>query len=784
MNRLKKICAFALLLLSFLMGDDGICQLAIGQWRDHLSYKKGISLTQSSDLVYVATESGIFSYEKNKKELTSLSKITGLSDVGVNCLRYNLSDNTLLIAYKNANIDLVAGKAIYNLSDIKRKLITAKKTINNIYFINNFAYLACGFGIVVVDMDKKEISDTYYIGINSGYINVRDITSDANYIYAATDSGVFRASFASANLADYNSWQRITKKGYYNTITYFANNIYVNLSQPSLPNGNDTLFQFDGTSWNIFLYKFPPIRKLETGFNTLLIANAWGTELYDANLNYIGRINLYNNPDPYDAITDLTNHDVVWVADHNNGLVKSYQVFNNEVYVPTGPATSNVYDLKFAGENLWVAPGDRTETWIGTYNSAEAYKFSRETWTSVTGTSNGGTSVIQALDTMRDVCAIAVDPANKDHAYLATLSAGLVEITNGSLANVWNEKNSALQSRGDANFHWVGSFGMNYDQSGNLWVTNCYANNPLVVRKADGTWQNFSFSGLVTTPTIGQIIITQQNQKWMVLPRNGGVLVFNENGTWTTSDDSKAHLTFPTCVNNTQNSGDIPTDALCMAEDKDGAIWVGTDKGIIVFYRPDQVFSSGGCKAQQIFIQQDGHTQILLLTEQITCIAVDGANRKWIGTQNSGVFLFSSDGTKQLQHFTVDNSPLLSNEITSIAIHPKTGEIFFGTTSGIISYRSDATQGLDDFTNVYVFPNPVKPDYEGPIAITGLIENAIVKITDITGTLVYQTKALGGQAIWYGKNFKGEKAHSGVYMAFCSNDDGSKTFIAKILLID
>ena len=234
-----------------------------------------------------------------------------------------------------------------------------------------------------------------------------------------------------------------------------------------------------------------------------------------------------------------------------------------------------------------------------------------------------------------------------------------------------------------------------------------------------------------------------------------------------------------------KGKGNLPSNEIqCIAEDHDGEIWIGTDKGIAVFYCSDQVLTASGCDAQQIFIEQDGHTQILLETELVTAIAVDGANRKWIGTQNSGVYLMSADGTKQIQHFTVDNSPLLSNEINSIAINPKTGEIYFGTVQGIISYRNDATEGLEDYTNVYVFPNPVKPGYEGPIAITGLITNADVKITDINGTLVYQTKALGGQAIWYGKNFKGEKSHSGVYLVFCSNEDGSKTFITKILLVN
>jgi ligand-binding sensor domain-containing protein len=327
----------------------------------------------------------------------------------------------------------------------------------------------------------------------------------------------------------------------------------------------------------------------------------------------------------------------------------------------------------------------------------------------------------------------------------------------------------------------VGIFGQAFDQNGNLWITNCNVTNPLSVKINDGTWKSFNFSnlGLGANPTIGQIIINQYNQKWMVLPRGGGILVFDENGTWSTGDDKMKKL------NAGIGNGNLPSNEIeCLAEDKDGEIWVGTDKGIAVFYCPDQVFSASGCEAQQIFIEQDGHTQLLLETEVVTCIAVDGANRKWIGTMNSGVYLMSADGTSQIDHFTVDNSPLLSNEIRSIVIHPKTGEVFFGTAEGIISYRNDATEGLEDYTDVYVFPNPVQPGYEGPIAITGLVENANVKITDISGGLVYQTKSLGGQAIWYGKNFKGEKAHSGVYLVFCSNDDGSKTYVTKILLVN
>lgn len=787
MKQLKRICISTLLLLSFFMGGNGFCQLAIGQWRDHLSYKKGISVTQNDSLIYCATESGIFSLNKYDNSIERLSKISGLSDVGVNVIKYNDYNSTLLIAYNNANIDLVSNNSIYNISDIKRAIITGKKAINNIHLRNELAYLACGFGIVVLDMDKKEIKDTYYIGVNGGYINIRDITSDASYLYAATDSGVYRASLSAANLADYNSWNKLfgIPAGIYNSLAILNGKVFANYSGNLMTGSfaSDTVFAFDGTAWSkppiSNTMNYTPLKKMEVYNNELVIAFVYSVDFFDSNGIWankrIGSFVTGFPVEPIQAIIDITNSKTTWIADNVSGIIKNYDIWGGSIYfLPNGPNTSGVYAMDMVESELWVTRGDRSEIWINVYNKAEAYKFSNETWSSTTGMAGG----IPALDSIYDFVSVSIDPGNKEHVYLGSLGAGIIELNNGSFTKLWNETNSSLQSRGDAPFHWVGVFGMAHDENRNLWVTNSYAKEPLSVRKADGTWQSFNFSGLVTTPTITQVIVTQGNQKWMALPGQG-ILVFNENGTWAVNDDSKKKLFTG------EGNGNLPSNEVtCLAEDKDGEIWVGTNKGIAVFFCADQVFSSSGCDAQQIFIEQDGHTQILLETEVITAIAMDGANRKWIGTQNSGVYLMSEDGTTEVKHFTAENSPLLSNEVRSIAIDPKSGEVFFGTSEGIISYRNDATEGLEDFTNVYVFPNPVRPGYEGPIAITGLVENADVKITDISGSLVYHTKALGGQAIWYGKNFDGEKAHSGVYMVFCANEDGSKTFIAKILLIN
>jgi hypothetical protein len=181
--------------------------------------------------------------------------------------------------------------------------------------------------------------------------------------------------------------------------------------------------------------------------------------------------------------------------------------------------------------------------------------------------------------------------------------------------------------------------------------------------------------------------------------------------------------------------------------------------------------------------QNDTLFHPLLEKEIITAIAVDGANRKWFGTKSSGVFLTSADGETELEHFTTENSPLLNNEITDIAVNQKSGEVFIGTISGLISYMGEATEANDEFSDVYVYPNPVRETYEGPIVVKGLVNDTDVKITDISGNLVYKTTSLGGQAIWDGKNLNGNRCKTGVYLVFLSDALGEKTKVTKLMFI-
>ncbi|MGM0407320.1 MAG: T9SS type A sorting domain-containing protein, partial [Bacteroidota bacterium] len=298
------------------------------------------------------------------------------------------------------------------------------------------------------------------------------------------------------------------------------------------------------------------------------------------------------------------------------------------------------------------------------------------------------------------------------------------------------------------------------------------------VKMSDENWYSFNFDSEISNILVSDIIVTENNHKWVILPGNG-LFVFDDNNT---PDNENDDLYKKLSVVD-ENGKIISNNVYSIAEDVNGVIWVGTDQGIVVYYNPSDVFETSAFYAQRITLTVDDVTQHLLNTELISSIAVDGANKKWLGTQNSGVYLVSKDGTEEINHFTEKNSPLLSNKINDVGIDHETGEVFFATDKGLISYRGSATMGSDEFRDVYVYPNPVRENYDGDVTIRGLVSDVNVKITDISGNIVYETTAEGGQATWNGKNFSGKRVSTGVYLVFCSNEDGTKTHITKLLFI-
>ncbi|MCK9422249.1 MAG: T9SS type A sorting domain-containing protein [Bacteroidales bacterium] len=754
-------------------------QVPIGQWRDELPYTLCNSVTDAGDKIYASTPYAVFYINKEDYSAVRITKITGLSDIGISRINYNKEYKTLVIAYTNANIDLIKDNTIINISDIKRKPILGNKTINDIYFIGKDAYLSCGFGIVVLDINKEEIRDTYYIGQQGSPVNVWALTTDDNdSIFAASEKGIYKAWTKDPNLTNFASWHKdmgIDTAASYNTIVTFAGKVFVNKKKG--PTSSDTLCIFSNGKWSHWdRDSYSSVMHLQANDKYLMVTYDYFICEFNPTLELVTTIWTYNPGMPYptDALADQAGN--LWISDTYSGLINydaATKVLNHISL--SGPLTASAFSMTSQGDNLLIAPGGRDASYGPLYYQAQIYHFDNTNWKNISGTTS------PLMGSAYDIVAVAIDPFDNKHSYAGSFGKGVLELYNDSAIRRYSEGNSTLRHHTASDTSDVRVGGLTFDSDGNLWVVTAHNNSCLSMKKGN-QWTGFTIP-IANESDLGQIIVNRLGQKWIQM-RYGNmnpnsILVFTDNGTPQNPSDDQSRL-----LNSSVGSGAIPGNyVFAMAEDKNGQIWIGTEKGVAVFYSPENMFNGQNFDCQRILVQQGAYVQYLLENETVTAIVVDGANQKWIGTDRGGVFCFSEDGTKQKYHFTAENSPLLSDRIICMAMN-KDGDVFFGTDKGVVSFRGPATPGGDTNENVYAFPNPVKSDFSGFIAIKGLVSNAQVRITDVNGTLVYSTRAEGGQAIWDGRNFNGRKANTGVYLVYASNDSGTEKVVTKILIIN
>jgi streptogramin lyase len=743
---------------------------AIGSWREHLPYLNGRSVVIGNNQVYCGTDEGLFSYRKSDQSLQRYSRLNGLNDFGINAIAYSSSYGVLVVAYENTNIDLLFDDGqVVNLSDIKRKNIPGLKVINSLYIDGRLCYISAGFGIVVLDLERREIRDTYYIGNGGSDLNVSGITKGSNFLFAATVDGVYQANASDPNLSNFNAWTKIlsdtNNAGNYTMPVWINNRLIVNYDRPA----GDTLFAWDG-SWGASL---PPLLQATRNYlNLRLINNSLLVTLNDSLIRFSEDLNSFSAitgsliPDP--AFRDYTEEGdgTIWVAEKGKGMLRIASS-QWERFLPDGPNSVAIASMKSANGLMWLVHGPRNRSWVNKFESLGFSVFDGSNWVTWDGP-NEKTPLFSQYN-FYDNMILAVNPANRNRAYIASGGSGLIDFENGNVIKYYRDTNSTLLGQ-FGNPGAVKVHGIAYDADVNLWVSNAGVNSVVNVLTNNGRWFRYTFPGLINNSAkTGDMLVDRSGNIWTMIFENiggkDGILFFNPNRTPDNpTDDQSAIAEFGS------------NRVRCMTEDKDGTIWVGTEQGVYLLFPPSVV-------PQQILIRQDNSLQYLLSGEVVTAIAVDGANRKWIGTETGGVFLFSSDGQQEIQHFTVDNSPLFSNNITAIGINDRTGEVFIGTEKGLLSYQGDAIEGGAEpgCSDLVVYPNPVRREYDGPVAIKGVVPNGTIKITDVNGGLVYQARSLGIQAVWDGRNLSGEKVSTGVYIVYSTDDLGENNCVTKLM---
>jgi len=767
------ISFFVLLEINFVFA-----QIPIGTWRDHLPYRSAKSVCEAGDKIYCATDYSLMSYDLKSNEITRYSRITGLSDIGFADIAYNEAYQTLIIGYNNTSIDLMKDSKIISIQDINRKSIPGTKRINDIYTEGNIAYLSCGFGIVVLNMEKSEIKDTWYLGNQGDYLEIYQIVSDSNFLYANTPDGIKFVNKTNPMIALFSSWKsipfKVTEKRKIKNMTIFNNNLIINVYEPG-KYGKDTLFVYENSTFR------PLVTDIQCtsifGKNDqLLICNDFYFDVIDKDGKLIRHVYMYPsiNQSPRAVSGFISNHsNLVCIADNFNGLILNYDDWNSNSVLTSGPYNHMAGSLSIANSQVWMASG-------APLNDAGVAQLIDNQWKWKNGITN------PLLTTYAGFASVVINPFNPQQSFAGTYGIGLAEFKNGEFLKWYNDSNSTLQNIEGVGLGYIQipTMGIDYDQ--NLWVANNQVMNPISLMSPKGKWYDFASSRLGsimgTQTRFSSIAISESGTAWFGVANGGGILGYNPGSSLdNTQDDKFAKIS----IKNREGEA-ISDNVFCLAVDYNGYLWVGTDKGAVYFYEPNAIINGGDYFATQPSVDngKDNIIHNLLETEKVTAIAVDAANRIWFGTQNAGVFLMAEDGKRELLNFNVENSPIFSNTITALGIDHNSGEVYIGTDKGMMSYRSDATISDPNFSKLSVFPNPVKNNYSGIVTVSGLAENVTVKITDVSGNLVYQTKSNGGTATWNNQNLSGQKVNTGVYFVFAIDNSGVEKGCTKILIIN
>lgn len=772
---------YFLLTFSVFLLLNSVAQRKMGSWQDYLSYTEATKIAVSANKVFCATSGGLFYFDLQDNSVNKVSEIMKLSDFGIKTIAYNASKDVLVVAYNNSNIDLVYNTKVVNLSDIKRKQLTTDKTINNISFIGNEAWLSCGFGIVIVNLDKQEIKDTYLIGNGGTMLGVNDLESDGTNLYAATNKGILKASLTGTNLADFQNWDLVTDIPPYTEkfsyLAFHAGSIIANYTPDEY--ASDKMYRLNGDKWTEYLPQIQYVGDMQTTGNNLVITSREAVYLVDGNNSVSGSVSFYqlgdekvNTINPLSA--SIVSGGSLFIADFKIGMIKVTGSKFESVF-PEGPIDNQMFSLYANDRDLWIAAGGHGDSWNNNFQQPRFQRFGNGTWKYY------NKAVYPEMNGFFDVIGMAADPKDANHIYVGSWGGGVLEFRNDQFENRFTNKNSPLQTalptKPDEPYVRIG--GLDFDSQGNLWITNSEVAQNLHMLTPDGKWTSFTLPEVANSRNIGQVLVNSYDDKWIIVPRGHDAYVVNKTG------DKKKRLQVTSYFNNGENEIlNRMNDIYSIAEDNEGAIWIGTSKGVAVYSSPSRIWDAENFYAMQPSLDlNDGLYHPLLENETVTAIAVDGANRKWLGTRNSGIYLVSESGSEEILHFTTNDSPLFSDNITSIAVNQKNGEVFIGTDKGLISYMGEATGGNDTYDSVYVYPNPVRETYDGPVTITNLIENSEVKITDIAGNLVFRSTSLGGQAVWDGRNLNGNRVKTGVYLVFCNDELGEETHVTKLLFI-
>ncbi len=755
----------------------GFSQIGTGEWRMHVPAALSYDVEVGGDVAIGLLESGLVWYDIDANESKLYNNLNGLSDIETACVKYDPSSKKFVVGYKNGNIDFITSAGhVVNVPGVLLANISGSKQIYEFVPHSDRIYTASAIGVVVLNPSKYEISDTYKPGNGAEPIIDLELFNDS--IFALTETKCYSAALSNAFLADPGQWQVSSLfpnlgTRVYKNIVQLNNQLHVLVADPTF--GKDSVYtvlntglqQIIGSDYDM------EIEQLETVNDRFAVRVFDGLIVYTSSGQAENVITSYGSidADPK-AIAAYSNG--YFIADYQKGLVK-YPLSSSASFITTeGPPKNHFFSVN-SFEDKMVVTGGVVDRVAFEYSTDGAYVFQNETWSHFSPFNQSNWSG----GNIWDIGSAAIDPLNKEKVAFGSYSNIPLSVSeNGTVSQIFTSSNSPIENASLGNGFACISH-LEYDEKGNLWMANGFSNQPLKVLGTDGVWTTFDTGSDTKSKFTTKLAVDYNGHVWMGV-YDVGLIGYSTNGTLTNTADDHYKL-----FSNGEGSGNLPSNNVtAIAVDFDNEIWIGTDNGFAVLYNSESaITSSSMTDASTILISYEGNIEEFLGGTPITDIEIDGGNRKWIATSSSGLFVISADGQEVVAQYNKDNSPLISNLIMDIDFNHTTGELFIITDKGLVSLRTDASYEDATYSSTKVFPNPVKPDFFGPITIQGIRYNSDVKVTDAAGNLVYKTTSNGGTATWNGKTLSGENVASGVYFFWTATNEGKDEKVGKVAII-
>lgn len=721
------------------------------RWEDHFSYRSVTGIIQVDDMLYCTSSHAIFSYDLRYNEVKKLSKANRLNAIQPTSLAYNPEFDYLLVGYQSGELDLL-GERSYNFIEIPLDDYAGNKQINHLYTESHWMIISAAYGVSLFDLERREFAETAFFRQGGEYFTANESVIFNNTIFTASDRGIYSHEINDL-IPNFNNWENATSipNSPVLHIEKFNNQL--------LASNAGNIYYYQNGNWHYLRY-FGNITDINANGNFVSITTSNKIFVLDSNLNVIYEINV-NSP----VQAGIFANNEAYVGSSDKGLIR---MSSQESIFPDGPYSNSSFGVTAMQGHIWSAPGGILSYNLPALNIDGFSHFNGISWTHIP---------YQEMENVRDITQITPNPNNLSQVYATSWHEGfsIYEVVDDiPVAKIDHTNSSILENNlyGNPFLRFGGSA---FDESGNLYITQTFVSpqfyNYLHKRTPSGTWTSYSLENYNQgAPTVLEPVIDNQGFVWIGSARGSGVVITNMNETYQ--------------ILYGESMGDLPSsNVYAVAIDRSGTAWIGTQLGLRIKRNPIREFQSGNLDTEPIVIVQDGIPEALLTDVAVQTIAVDGSNRKWIGTDGAGAFYVSENGRETIFHFTEDNSPLPANTIYDISVDNSTGIVYFATEGGLVSYKGDAKETGDGFGEIVAYPNPVRPDYQGPITIKGLARNADVRITDVVGNLIYKGRASGGIIQWDGTNLKGQKVASGVYIALMINADGTETANTKIAII-